>query len=197
MIDTDVILTEGWYEQLIRHFGDPKTAAVIGTCVYGFGCKPLEAYWDFLRKNDTVNFGCHNTMFRRDILLRIGNFDRTIRGAGEDYDLYLRILSAGYRWVWDKEAIVNHPMGLFEYLSHVRWWARASPRIKNILKAESSRSLFRIYASQAFLVLEGFKQSIKLAVRVHPIMLLYYPLIKLNFFFITLQETRKMNQSRE
>ena len=153
MIDTDVILTKGWYHQLIRHFYDPKTAVAIGTCIYGYGCKPLESYWRYLQKNDTVNFGCHNTMFNRQILLEIGNFDRKILGAGEDYDLYLRFLAAGYKWIWDKKASVYHPMSLFEYLHHVRWWAQGRPRIQEIVKAGSGRSLVRIYSRQAFLVL--------------------------------------------
>ena len=45
MIDADVILTEGWYQQLIKHFQNPSVAAVEGACIYGYGYKPLESYW--------------------------------------------------------------------------------------------------------------------------------------------------------
>jgi GT2 family glycosyltransferase len=123
MIDSDVILTKSWYQQLITLFSDPKVAAVTGTCIYGYGCKPIENLWEYTRRNSDQNWGCHNSMFRRKTILEIGNFDEKIRGAGEDYDLYLRLLRAGYRWVWNKNVTVYHPITIPDYLEHTYWWA--------------------------------------------------------------------------
>ncbi len=47
MIDTDVILAKGWYESVIDHFEDPTVAAVMGSCIFGYGCLPLERLWQY------------------------------------------------------------------------------------------------------------------------------------------------------
>ena len=49
MIDSDVILTKNWYQKLVKHFSDPKVAAVMGTCIFGYNCKPLERMWEYKR----------------------------------------------------------------------------------------------------------------------------------------------------
>lgn len=122
MIDSDVILTKNWYQKLVKHFSDPKVAAVMGTCIFGYNCKPLERLWEYKRQNSNKNWGCSNVLFRRKTILEIGNFDEKIRGSAEDYDLYLRLQKAGYRWVWDKNTTVYHPLSIPDYLKHTYWW---------------------------------------------------------------------------
>ena len=176
MIDSDVILTKEWYQQLLHAFQDDNVAAVMGTCLYGYGCKPLEAYSEYLRRKDNVNLGCSNAMFRRKTVLEIGNFNKEIKGAGEDYDLYLRLLKAGYKWVWVKQATVLHPMTLPNYLNHFRWWARGIPYIKEIKRVSVEVSLGRVYSRQFFLIIEDAVKGITLSQRVHPIWLFLSPL---------------------
>ena len=49
MIDSDVILTKGWYERLIKHFKeDPKVAAAVGSNIFCHGYEPLEKLWKYL-----------------------------------------------------------------------------------------------------------------------------------------------------
>lgn len=196
MIDSDVILTKGWYQRLIRYFDDPKVAAVMGTCIYGYGCKPLELYWEYLRLNDSENWGCHNTMFRRSAVLKVGNFDETVTGAGEDYDLYLRLLKAGYKWIWVRDATVYHPMNMLEYLNHVRWWVRNRPYINQLLREVSNKSLLKVYGRLVLLTLKSSQNSIKLAIKVHPTMLIYFPLIRVTTTLTIMQELKKELKKR-
>jgi glycosyltransferase involved in cell wall biosynthesis len=179
MIDSDVILTNEWYNKLINHFKDPKVAAVNGTCIYGYGCKPLESLWEHIRKKATVNVGCHNTMFRRKAVLQVGNFNKTIKGAGEDYELYHRLLAAGYKWLWVREATVYHPMSMFEFLEHVRWWTQGCAHKKELLDQISTTSFLRVYCRLAYSIPASFWEAVKLASLVHPALIFYYPLINL------------------
>ncbi|MEM2589284.1 MAG: glycosyltransferase family 2 protein [Candidatus Bathyarchaeia archaeon] len=192
MIDSDVILTKGWYERLIKYFEDPKVAAVMGTCIYGYGCKPLELYHEYLRLNSQEDWGCHNTLFRRSAVLEVGNFDETIQGAGEDRDLYIRLLNAGYKWIWAKEVVVYHPMSMLEYLRHVRWWAQSSRYgyIKKFFSEVESQSLFRFYCNQIWLILEAFLIGLQFAIKIHPTMIIYFPLIRMTVIMTRLKELK-------
>jgi len=196
MIDSDIILTKGWYHQLIGHLQDPKVAAVMGTCVYGYGYKPLQSYWEYQRRTAKTNYGCQNTMFRREAVLKVGNFNETIRGAGEDYDLYSRLLAAGYKWVWVREASVYHPMTMREYLKHVRWWTQGAPYTEEVAKWAQTTSVLRVYVRQFFFMLESFRTAVKLAVVVHPTFLLYWPLIRMTFVSQVLRELKKARVGR-
>lgn len=187
MIDADVILAEGWYTHLIGHFRNSDVAAVMGTCVYGYGCKPLESYSEYLRRTTQVNWGCQNTMFRREAVLKVGNFNDRIKGAGEDYELYQRLLAAGYKWVWDKDASVYHPMNMLEYLEHSRWWAQGDPYVDSAQMWVARTSLVRAYGRQAIYMLKAFREAAKLAVAVHPTFLLYWPVVRM----IQISETLK------
>jgi GT2 family glycosyltransferase len=113
------------------------------------------------------------------VVLKIGNFDPCIPGAGEDYDLYLRLLLAGYKWVWEKDAVVYHPMGMLEYLKHARWWAKGKPYQNSAEVWVEQTSLVRAYGRQGIYMLEAFRESVKLAVMVHPTFLLYWPALRL------------------
>ncbi|MEM3549948.1 MAG: glycosyltransferase [Candidatus Bathyarchaeia archaeon] len=193
MIDSDIILTKGWFRRLIKYFEDPKVAAVMGTCIYGYGCKPLELYHDYLRLNSREDWGCHNTMFRRSAVLEVGNFDETIQGAGEDFDLYLRLLNAGYKWVWAKEIVVYHPMNMLEYLHHVHWWAKSPHRLKYIISSQvESKSLFRFYCNQIRLILEAFWIGIWFSIKIHPSMIIYFPLIRTTVIMTRLKERARL-----
>jgi cellulose synthase/poly-beta-1,6-N-acetylglucosamine synthase-like glycosyltransferase len=191
MVDADVILAGDWYERLICRFSDSKTAAVMGTCVYGYGCKPLEAYWEYIRRTEEVNYGCQNTMFRRRAVLEVGNFDATIRGAGEDYDLYLRLQAAGYTWLWEKQASAYHPMTMNEYIKHVSWWTRGRPYVDEVERWAGKTSVFRVHMRQMLLFVESLKKAEKLSMEVHPTFLVYWPAISLNSALITLSELKK------
>jgi glycosyltransferase involved in cell wall biosynthesis len=195
MIDTDVFLTKGWTERLLKHFDDPRVAAVMGTKIYGYGFLPIQRLSEYWRWSRSENWDCSNTIFRRDFVLEVGNFDETIRGAGEDYDLYKRILAAGYRWMWDREVVVYHPMTFFEYLNHLSWWEKSAPRIQELIAQVRTYSLFRIYCRSAYSILNAFQEGIRLSVKVHPTVLFIRPMFQVVAETTQLRELKKMLSS--
>ena len=193
MIDTDVVLTKDWYNRLVQHFEDPKVAAALGTTIYGYGFPPIQRlyeYWRWTSHQDSVQ--CTNTVFKRDSVLEIGNFDETITGAGEDYDLYKRILAAGYRWVTDRRVVVYHPMSLSEYLDHLRWWVSGAPFISELVVQVRTYSLFRIYCRFAHSILKSFREGARLSLIVHPTMLFYIPMFEVVKIKARLNGLKKM-----
>jgi glycosyltransferase involved in cell wall biosynthesis len=191
MIDTDVVLTKDWYKHVMRHFEDPKVAAAMGTTLYGYGCPPVQRHIEYCLSRMHEWWGCTNTVFKRDVLLEIGNFDERIRGAGEDYDLFRRILSAGYRWVWDREVVVYHPMSFSEYLQHFGWWAKATPIIRELVVQVRTWSLFRIYCRYAYSLLISFQEGVRLFFDLHPTMLFFMPLFEFVAVTARLNELKK------
>ncbi len=168
MIDTDVILPKDWYQKLIRQFDDKKVAAATGTCIYGYGCTPLQKWWEHFGSFGQVQWGCHNVMFRRNAVLSIGNFDKRIKGAGEDFDVYKRILEAGFKWVWDKEVVVHHPMSALEFMKHNIWWAKGV----SSQNGEEPFSIGQLLVRTVFMIRSNIEH-----ITIHPILSLYLPLI--------------------
>jgi glycosyltransferase involved in cell wall biosynthesis len=191
MIDTDVVLTKDWYKHLLRHFEDPKVAAVMGANIYGYGFLPLQRLFEYWRWERPEDWGCNNTIFKRDFVLEVGNFDETIRGAGEDYDLYKRILAAGYKWILDREVVVYQPMTLSEYLNHLSWWDTAAPFIQELVVQVRAYSLFRIYCRFAYSILKSFQEGVRLSVIVHPTMLFLRPMFQIVSVTAQLKELKK------
>ncbi len=177
MIDSDVILTREWFQHIIKPFKNQKVAAVTGTCIFGYGCKPLESLWEYIRRTASVYIGCNNVMFRRKAILEVGNFNKEITGAGEDYELYYRIIKAGYQWKWVKEAVVYHPMNMLEFLKHIRWWVQGRAFIDGSASQALSSSRSRVYSRLAYSILESLWNGVKLSVAVHPALFLYSPLM--------------------
>lgn len=178
MIDTDVVLTKDWHKRLVKHFEDPKVAAAMGTTIYGYGFHPIQRLYEYWRWKGHQDWACTNTIFKRDSVLAIGNFDETITGAGEDYDMYTRILAAGYAWVSDRKVIVYHPNSLPEYLDHIGWWVSCVPAMRELAVQVRTYSLFRTYCRFAYSILKSFQEGVRLSLIVHPTMSFYIPMIE-------------------
>jgi GT2 family glycosyltransferase len=196
MIDTDVVLTKDWHKRLVKHFEDPKVAAAMGTTIYGYGFPPIQRLYEYWRWRLREGWGCTNTVFKRDSVLEVGNFDETIAGAGEDYDLYKRILVAGYKWVWDRKVIVYHPMSLFEYLDHISWWASSVIAIRELAVQVRTYSLFRIYCRFAYSILKSLQEGVRLSLIVHPTMLIYEPMFEAVMVKARLKGLKKLLSSQ-
>lgn len=168
MIDADVILPKDWDKRLISHFDDPRVAAVMGTCIYGYGCLPLQKLWEHKTSLDPRQWGTHNVLFRRQAVIDVGSFNQTVKGAGEDYDLYSRLTRAGYKWVWDKSVVVFHPMSLLEYLRHSAWWAEGVSSVRG----EEQLSLSDFLKG----IVYGFNEG-RGYFHVHPLLLFYVPFV--------------------
>jgi glycosyltransferase involved in cell wall biosynthesis len=179
MIDSDVILTKDWYKRLVKHFEDPKVAAVTGTIIFGYGFLPVQRLYEYWRTRSQVwGYFTSNCMFKRGLILEVGNFDETIRGAGEDADLYRRVIAAGYKWAWDRDVVVYHPMSLLEYLDHLRWWAQSVPLMQELAVQVRTYSLFRVYCRLVGSILDRAREGVRLSLIVHPSMLFYMPMFE-------------------
>ena len=188
MIDTDIFLPKKWHERLIRHFKNPEVAAAMGTCIYGYGCLPLQRFWEHNSAHWQEQWGCHNILLRRSSILEIGNFNKDARGAGEDYDLYKRLLNAGFKWIWDKKVVVYHPMNLLEYMQHSVWWAKGV----SLMRCEKPIGLSNLLVQIAMTIKRGTSY-----LRIHPLLTVYIPFIDTLWLMIDFKTTRQSICSKQ
>ena len=181
-VDSDTYIPSNWYQKLIGYFSDPKTAVATGVLIYGYNVKPLRKLYEYkyLYKN-WINGGLNSALLRRRVMIKIGNVRRDLCSA-EDIELYDRIKRNGFKWVCDKSVISNHPSSLRDHINHVKWWGRGAAHIGRY----TIRQIIR-------LVLRGFYHGIILAIRVHPILLLYYPHRRLCWCYEFAKEMKKLN----
>lgn len=124
--DSDCVPHVSWISTMLAHFSDPSIAAVRGS--YGIAnpesllarCVHEEILYRhrFLPRYPKV-FGSYNVGIRKRVIDEIGGFNTGYRHAsGEDNDLSYRILSAGYKILFEPKALVDHyhPTSLKKYL---------------------------------------------------------------------------------
>ena len=181
-IDSDTYIPPNWYKVLINHFSDPETAVATGVLIYGYNVKPLRKQSEYrcLHKNRR-NWGLNNALLRRETIINIGNLRRDLISA-EDVELCERVETNGYNWITDNSVISIHPSSLRDYINHTKWWSRGL--------AQTGRHTIRRIIKVALL---GFLDGIILAIRAHPILLLYYPYQKLCWCYEFAKEIKKHN----
>lgn len=130
-IDDDAVPDPGWLRALMRNFCDPLVLCVTGLTM------PLELETEaqeWFEHYSTFNRGFKRTIFergninplapgrvgaganmalRRSVIERVGPFDESLDAgtpthSGGDTDMFLQILSAGYRIVYDPAALNWH-----------------------------------------------------------------------------------------
>ncbi|WP_438311966.1 glycosyltransferase [Sporosarcina sp. FA9] len=115
-IDADTVFGENTISQLVRHFNNPEIAAVSGNCKIG-NIKNQLTLWQHieyvtannLEKRALHELGCitvvpgSNSAWRKKVVEEAGFFHNDT--LAEDTDLTLRILNAGYKIIFDAEAI--------------------------------------------------------------------------------------------
>ena len=178
-IDSDTYIPPNWYKRLINHFSDPRTVVVTGGLIYGYNVKPLRKHGEYrcLHKNRR-NWGLNNALLRREIIIKIGNLRRDLIST-EDVELCERVETNGYNWITDNSVISIHPSSFRDHINHVKWWSRGA--------AHSGRYTIRGIIKVA---LWGFLIGIILAIRAHPILLLYYPYQRLVWCYTFAKEIK-------
>ncbi|MBI6545936.1 MAG: glycosyltransferase [Cyanobacteria bacterium NC_groundwater_1444_Ag_S-0.65um_54_12] len=143
-IDDDSLVHPAWLTTLLSHYGDKTVGAVggraidptepilpdaemvgrllaDGTRIDNFNADPGRVL-----EVDRVR-GC-NMSFRRDLLVKLGGFDRRYRGSNvnEAADMCLRVKQAGYRILYDPRAAVDHLAAPREAISRDpgTWWTQ-------------------------------------------------------------------------
>lgn len=124
--DSDCIPDKEWISRVIRKFISNDIGAVAGSYEIAnkksllAQCIHEEIIERHLRMSEQIcAFGSYNVAIRRKVLEEVGGFNEEYRYAsGEDNDLSYRILKAGYKIYFAKDALVAHyhPEKLYKYL---------------------------------------------------------------------------------
>jgi GT2 family glycosyltransferase len=132
LLNNDIEVDPGWLKALMKYMvkmpwvaaADPKykyfyqrdlfeNSAAAGRWIDYFGNNCTRGVWEVDRgQYDRPSYiMCASTLFRRDVLLRIGNFDVSYLFGYEDADVTWRIYLAGYKALYVPEAVIYHKAG--------------------------------------------------------------------------------------
>ncbi len=124
-IDDDAVADENWVHHLAEGYSDPDVAGV-GGLVYG----PGQTHYQFdngvidkcgipdairppdkmIGEDEITIFMGTNCSFRRSVLNEVGGFDPYFRYYHDESELCVRIVQAGHRLLYKREAFVIHDM---------------------------------------------------------------------------------------
>ena len=123
-LDDDVTVTKNFIRHHLNNFTDKRVAATVGRLITdGQPVEPKRRDTGRVNRLGQVSDGFSsrhrqdvdtvigaNTMWRKDIFLRLGGFDERFVGNALRFesDLSLRAKNAGYRVVFEPEALVHH-----------------------------------------------------------------------------------------
>ncbi|MEM0141446.1 MAG: glycosyltransferase [Thermoplasmatales archaeon] len=115
-IDTDEIAPQEWLEKLIEPIEAGKADFSGGIVKHAVPKSKPEIYmnkiedyvYNTLVPSSMAYLPMGNSAWKTEIFRKIGGFDERIAGGGEDYDVNLRALEAGYRGVLVAEAFLYH-----------------------------------------------------------------------------------------
>lgn len=114
--DADCVPEPDWVSKLVRHYSMNDMGAAAGS--YSVHGSPylLDKFVHYEIKNRhsgmgeyVHSFGTYNVMVKRSVLEATGGFDSGYCNAsGEDTDLSYRIVKAGYKIYFERDALVSH-----------------------------------------------------------------------------------------
>ncbi|OGW35300.1 MAG: hypothetical protein A2010_12415 [Nitrospirae bacterium GWD2_57_9] len=114
-IDSDVVLDRNWLRTVLEEFKDPDVGAVQGYYrtpdTVSFWARMMgydvEKRYDDIPDKYVTQVCTGDTAYRKNALDRVGLFDTAFR-YGYDNDMSYRLLQAGYRLVFRKDAQCDH-----------------------------------------------------------------------------------------
>lgn len=115
-IDADCVPYRDWVSKLTRHYGVDNIGAITGSYSVDGLRYLLDKFVHYeikyrhsMMSEYTNSFGTYNVMVKHAVLKELSGFDPFYRHAsGEDSDLAYRIIKAGYKIYFEKEALVIH-----------------------------------------------------------------------------------------
>ena len=144
--DDDAIVDQGWLRALSRNFEDPLVLCVTGLTLAaeletvaqesferhtpfgrGFNRRVFDASFHNPLQSGSMGAGVNMAVRREAVLGRLHGFDAALDAgtptqSGGDHDLFTRVLTAGFRVVYDPAALVWH--------RHRREWRELSKAIQ-------------------------------------------------------------------
>jgi len=131
--DADCVPEYNWIEEMVKPFNDPEVMAVKGAyktrqkaLTARFAQIEFEERFEMLKKAETIDMvDTYSAGYRKSVFLSFGGFDPSFPVANnEDTELSYKISKAGYKMVFNPEAIVyhlNHPDSLKKY-TRLKFW---------------------------------------------------------------------------
>ena len=113
-IDSDCLPRPDWLELIMRKFISSDIAGVGGKLVDKYKDTVYDAwrsvhmrqYWD-IKDNPSFLFGS-NTVFRKDVLVKVGLYNEKYTSNYEDVELCERMKKQGYNFVYESQAMALH-----------------------------------------------------------------------------------------
>lgn len=108
--DSDLEASPDWLKNGIAYFDDKAVFAAEGRIVASGKTKP---FYHTLSSEEGGFYQTANMFYRRDILQKVGFLDEELNrwwAHGADYDLALRIMAAGGRIPYAKDAVLYHAL---------------------------------------------------------------------------------------
>lgn len=119
-IDADCIPTQNWLINLTKPIREEGEDYVTGLVKPLGGPSVYDIEWEKAAKRKYRNVaGTANTIFKRKILSEVGYFDEDFE-YGEDSDFTWRVIDAGYKIRYNKEAVI------FDYFGNLKQRIRRS-----------------------------------------------------------------------
>ncbi len=114
-VDSDVVLHSDWLRKVVSEFDDPKVGAVQGYYKTPEGVSfwarmmgyDVETRYDSIDSKYVTQVCTGDTAYRREAVEKVGLFDPAFT-YGYDNDMSYRLLDAGYRLVFRKDALCDH-----------------------------------------------------------------------------------------
>jgi len=130
--DSDCIPDRRWIQQMTLPFENPEVVGVKGAykthqnrLTARFAQAEFEDRYDRLQSQSPIDMiDTYSAAFRKDIFQEMGGFDESFPVANnEDTDLSYRLVAAGHKLVFNREAFVyhTHPDTLLKYL-RIKFW---------------------------------------------------------------------------
>ncbi len=115
-IDADCVPDPDWLKRLIEHMTDKKIVGVGGkayelyriTRADQWRAARMSQHWGDERIVDPKYlYGC-NTLYRKDVVTRMGLFNEDYRRGFEDVDMSIRLKKAGHTLIYEPRALCYH-----------------------------------------------------------------------------------------
>ena len=131
--DADCVVQHNWVQEMVRLFDDPEVIAVKGayktsqkSLVARFSQIEFEERFEMLKKVEAIDMiDTYSAAYRKSTFLSLGGFDPSFPVANnEDTELSYRMSQAGYKMVFNPNAIVyhlNHPDSIIKYARSKFW----------------------------------------------------------------------------